>query len=1040
MDEGSVGDVSRIDEADVAHLQFKNSEQSFKPENIEVREVKEVQVQREADGKNGGDHVELIGNEPCSSRQNTNDEGDVVEELTVKTCEGSSMAIVGRPSSRARLEMNRSQFLHRFPLDGDLPGSSSMSKKVIDRGTVSILRNAGKMSLPETSNGQLAIIAVNGEANEHLTNVERNPVPVEALSHEGIKTKMLSQSGFSQFFVRKTLKGKGVTFRGPPNNRSKARNMDQQTVASSGSALVIANTSAKISSSIPLAAYDDTHRGCGGEGLSLREWLKSERQEVNKAECMYIFRQIVDHVDCSHSQGVVLCDLRPSSFKIFKENAVKYVVSGSQRESFDSNMNKETLSQLENPLVRRRLGDTSSLSIPAKKQKSSGPSSRQWPMFQRAGGVNIQTENNDGAIQEFHFRSSQPHCSTVACPFTSVSEQLEEKWYASPEELRGDMRSASSNIYSLGILLYELLSQFQCERAREAAMSDIRHRILPPKFLSENPKEAGFCLWDILQSEVVNGIPDLYAEGLSLSIEQEDTESELLQHFLFLSQEKRQKHAGNLMEEIASVEADIEEIVKRRCAIGPPSLEEASSSSPASSVPEMRLIRNINQLESAYFAARIDAHLPEARYRLRPDRDLLRNSDNTVAEVENSETWSSDDRVGAFFDGLCKYARYSKFETRGVLRTSELNNTSNVICSLGFDRDEDYFATAGVSKKIKIYEFNSLFNESVDIHYPAIEMPNRSKLSGVCWNNYIRNYLASSDYDGIVKVFEPLKFYVDCLSLDYPFISFGQAISHFIEHEKRAWSVDFSEACPTKLASGSDDCSVKLWNINEACSSILDFVVLIATPTEISGIYTYEYINSTLDYSVNRNCLGTIRNIANVCCVQFSPQSSHLLAFGSSDFRTYCYDLRNLRTPWCILSGHNKAVSYAKFLDNETLVTASTDNTLKLWDLKKTTHGGLSTNACSLTFGGHTNEKNFVGLSTSDGYIACGSETNEVYAYHRSLPMPITSYKFGSIDPISGKEIEEDNNLFVSSVCWRKRSNMVVSASSNGSIKVLQLV
>ncbi|KAL0713027.1 hypothetical protein Bca4012_020005 [Brassica carinata] len=192
--------------------------------------------------------------------------------------------------------------------------------------------------------------------------------------------------------------------------------------------------------------------------------------------------------------------------------------------------------------------------------------------------------------------------------------------------------------------------------------------------------------------------------------------------------------------------------------------------------------------------------------------------------------------------------------------------------------------------------------------------------------------------------------------------------------------------------------------------------------------------------NVQRNCLGTIRNIANVCCVQFSPQSSHLLAFGSSDFRTYCYDLRNLRTPWCILSGHNKAVSYAKFLDSETLVTASTDNTLKLWDLKKTTHGGLSTNACSLTFGGHTNEKNFVGLSTADGYIACGSETNEVYAYHRSLPMPITAYKFGSIDPISGKEIEEDNNLFVSSVCWRKRSNMVVSASSNGSIKVLQLV
>lgn len=137
-----------------------------------------------------------------------------------------------------------------------------------------------------------------------------------------------------------------------------------------------------------------------------------------------------------------------------------------------------------------------------------------------------------------------------------------------------------------------------------------------------------------------------------------------------------------------------------------------------------------------------------------------------------------------------------------------------------------------------------------------------------------------------------------------------------------------------------------------------------------------------------------------------------MLAFGSADYRTYCYDLRNARAPWCVLAGHEKTVSYVKFLDSGTLVTASTDNTLKLWDLKKTTHTGASTSACSLTFSGHTNEKvgiciyitlllylknlndfwlvyvgfainlfffqNFVGLSTADGYIACGSETNEV--------------------------------------------------------------
>lgn len=45
--------------------------------------------------------------------------------------------------------------------------------------------------------------------------------------------------------------------------------------------------------------------------------------------------------------------------------------------------------------------------------------------------------------------------------------------------------------------------------------------------------------------------------------------------------------------------------------------------------------------------------------------------------------------------------------------------------------------------------------------------------------------------------------------------STGQEFSQFTEHEKRAWSVDFSAVCPTKFASGSDDCTVKLWSISE---------------------------------------------------------------------------------------------------------------------------------------------------------------------------------------------------------------------------------
>lgn len=148
---------------------------------------------------------------------------------------------------------------------------------------------------------------------------------------------------------------------------------------------------------------------------------------------------------------------------------------------------------------------------------------------------------------------------------------------------------------------------------------------------------------------------------------------------------------------------------------------------------------------------------------------------------------------------------------------------------------------------------------------------------------------------------------------------------------------------------------------------------------------------------------------ANVCCVQFSGFSPHLLAFGSADYKVYCYDLRHSRVPLCTLAAHEKAVSYVKFLDSNTLLSASTDNTLKSWDLKKTCSDGSTTNTCCLTFSGHKNEKvryflyilqilsicnisvlticfllhqNFVGLTVLDGYIACGSETNEVNMFN----------------------------------------------------------
>lgn len=59
-----------------------------------------------------------------------------------------------------------------------------------------------------------------------------------------------------------------------------------------------------------------------------------------------------------------------------------------------------------------------------------------------------------------------------------------------------------------------------------------------------------------------------------------------------------------------------------------------------------------------------------------------------------------------------------------------------------------------------------------------------------------------------------------------------------------------------------------------------------------------------------------------------------------------------------------------RYLNGRELVSASTDSTLRLWDTKACT--------ASRVFNGHNNEKNFVGMSVDNDFIACGSETNEV--------------------------------------------------------------
>ncbi|GJS92966.1 gypsy type transposase [Tanacetum coccineum] len=66
-----------------------------------------------------------------------------------------------------------------------------------------------------------------------------------------------------------------------------------------------------------------------------------------------------------------------------------------------------------------------------------------------------------------------------------------------------------------------LLGSFESARTHVIAMMDLRQRILPLSYLTENHR-------DILQSDFVRGIQQSFMEELSSSIDQEDTESDLM--------------------------------------------------------------------------------------------------------------------------------------------------------------------------------------------------------------------------------------------------------------------------------------------------------------------------------------------------------------------------------------------------------------------------------------------------------------------------------------------------------------------------------
>ena len=362
------------------------------------------------------------------------------------------------------------------------------------------------------------------------------------------------------------------------------------------------------------------------------------------------------------------------------------------------------------------------------------------------------------------------------------------------------------------------------------------------------------------------------------------------------------------------------------------------------------------------------------------------NRDEAWVKRLNVDGASVKDALKNFADELCLVTRSLSLKRCASIGGDFADFAANnaMVCCVSWDRDGELFATAGTSKSICVYETSAVVRLGARVHCPALEFKAQSKVSALCCNPYVKQSLASGDYQGTLQLWDVAK---------------EVSIWENTTHRRRVWSIDFSDVDPTRLASGSDDGSVRVFS------------------------------------TTTKESVCVLNNRANVCSVKFHPTAAHLIAIGSADHKVHCYDLRQPNAPFVTLQGHRKAVSYVRWVGDE-VVSASTDNTLKLWDLNQRD----PRHACVRTYIGHTNEKNFVGLSANaHGYIACGSEDNVVHVYAKHASSPVASYDFNSQGPSPVAQNRRDKGGFISSVAWSPDNKHLIAANSRGHLKILEL-
>lgn len=180
---------------------------------------------------------------------------------------------------------------------------------------------------------------------------------------------------------------------------------------------------------IPRFSGDTDHDHSTNKDISLRQWLDNTERAVDALENMHIFMQIVKIVSLAHSQGLVVHNIRPSCFVMSSFSHVSFIESASCSDSSSDSYQDVTSNQTDshkNSIIEFHEGSESERTWSESTEviKQAEESKRQFPMKQIL--------------------------------------QMEINWYTSPEEAAGGQSSCASDVYRLGVLLFEFTGGKEC--------------------------------------------------------------------------------------------------------------------------------------------------------------------------------------------------------------------------------------------------------------------------------------------------------------------------------------------------------------------------------------------------------------------------------------------------------------------------------------------------------------------------------------------------------------------------------------------------